>query len=368
MPQYYIKPIVWNTKGYKNPSGVNFTSGWPKDHGFAFEEWNNSPDLIIGRNREFRVFHTNGEFGIQPIDDFPEDIFVFMIASHDGRQDLVGVAGGATSLISNKIERQRLVNEHNLGSIEWQNDCWAIQNVQNCHENDQVQFHEFWNNSRRGIPNWKCPADLFLWLDNPLTLVPENITGKAKLVVMFGKFQEISRITALDILNQIHQPNDAYIIENLKARCSDEFDIKTDIAQIQYDNTTNSTTKEALIQARIGQGRFRRDLMRIWNNSCAVTECTVSKVLRASHIKPWRNSTNNQRLDLNNGLLLTANLDALFDSGLISFHDSGEMIVSQLISNEEREMLGIPQPLCETPNPKQCRYLVHHRKTHKLGI
>jgi len=364
MPLYYIKPIVWNTNGYQRPSGVRFTSGWPMEHGFAFEEWNNSRDLIITENNEnFHFFHT-GEFEKQPIDDYPEDIFVFMIASHDGRQDLVGVAGGATSLISNPEERKRLVGDEEnrlLGTEAWQNDCWAIRNVQNCHGNDRVQFREFWNNSCRGIPNWKCPANLFLWLENPLTLDARNITGQNRLVTMYSRFQPISRRNALDILNSINQPNDADIIENLKARCSDELDVKTDIAQIQHDNTTNSTTKEALIQARKGQGRFRRDLMIIWNSSCAVTGCSVSKVLKASHIKPWRYSNNKQRLDPNNGLLLTANLDALFDSGLISFHDTGEMIISSQLLTRERRRLGIPQPLRIVPNAAQRRYLTYHR-------
>jgi len=363
MPQYYIKPIVWNTKGYKNPSGVNFTSGWPKDHGFAFEEWNNSPDLIIGRNREFRVFHTNGEFGIQPIDDFPEDIFVFMIASHDGKQYLVGVAGGATSLISKPRERQRLVDKHKLGSIIWQNNCWAIQNVQNCHGNDRVQFREFWNNSRRGIPNWKCPANLFLWLKDPLIFDAIKISGNQRLIGMYSSYQGIGRKTALDILNSINQPNDVDIIDNLKSRCTDELDKQTDITEIQKSDRYGETTKKTLIDARLGQGRFRADLMQIWNNSCAVTGCTVLKVLKASHIKPWRDSTNNQRLDPNNGLLLTANLDALFDSGLISFRNTGEMIISRQLPTMERRRLGIPQPLRMVPNAAQCRYLTHHRST-----
>ena len=145
-------------------------------------------------------------------------------------------------------------------------------------------------------------------------------------------------------------------------------DIASDIAEIQNDEAIEWTTKEALVNARLGQGKFRSDLMQIWNNSCAVTGCTVSKVLKASHIKPWRDSTNKQRLDPNNGLLLTANLDALFDSGLISFKVSGEMIVSEQLSTKERKFLGIPQSLRAKPNPAQSKYLAHHRKKHNLDI
>jgi len=364
MSLYYLKPIVWNTLGYQQPSGVNFTSGYPKEHGFGHEEWNNSPRLTIEEDGEqFRVFYTQGLRG-QPLDEHPEDIFVFMIAYHDRQQFLVGVAGGATSLFDNDEERERLVGELERGGADWR-EAWEIQNVRNCYDNDINTFRRNWD----WMPTWKCPANLFLWLEEPLLLNPREITGNdTKLVMMFAACQKITQQIALDILTNINQDNDADILENLKARCNDELDKQTDITQIQKNEKLSPTTKKALINARLGQGKFRADLMQIWNNSCAVTECTVLKVLKASHIKPWRDSTNNQRLDPNNGLLITANLDALFDSGLISFDDSGEMIVSQMLSTEEREMLGIPQPLCATPNPIQCRYLAHHRKTHKLGI
>ncbi len=112
MSLYYINPIVWNTNGYQRPSGVNFTSGYPKEHGFGHEEWNNSPLLAIEEKGEkFRVFHTEG-LGNELIDDYPEDIFLLMIASHDRGQYLVGVAGGATSFFSDRKERERLVREH----------------------------------------------------------------------------------------------------------------------------------------------------------------------------------------------------------------------------------------------------------------
>ncbi len=68
---------------------------------------------------------------------------------------------------------------------------------------------------------------------------------------MFSSYQEISGKTALVILNSINQPNVTDIIENLKARCTDELDVQTDITQIQHDKKTKTTTKEALIQARL---------------------------------------------------------------------------------------------------------------------
>lgn len=122
------------------------------------------------------------------------------------------------------------------------------------------------------------------------------------------------------------------------------------------------TTRSALIEARLGQGRYRRQLLDKWTGACAVTGCTVQAALRASHCKPWRESDNAERLDPDNGLILVATLDALFDAGLITFADDGTMLVSHLLDPTEREMLGLPAPLRRAPTPKQARYLQHHRQ------
>jgi hypothetical protein len=72
-----------------------------------------------------------------------------------------------------------------------------------------------------------------------------------------------------------------------------------------------STTRDALVQARVGQGSFRAALIKVWGGRCAVTGCAELAVLRASHVKPWRLSDDAERLDSANGLLLTANLDLI---------------------------------------------------------
>ena len=89
----------------------------------------------------------------------------------------------------------------------------------------------------------------------------------------------------------------------------------------------------------------------------------MREVLRASHIKPWRACSDKDRLDPNNGILLSANLDALFDSGLISFDDNGKILISKRVSDKIRK-LGLSQSakLCSPLNPEQQRFLVEHRK------
>lgn len=110
------------------------------------------------------------------------------------------------------------------------------------------------------------------------------------------------------------------------------------VAAIQNDPTLTQTEKEQLVKARLGQGQFRRDLLSLWEG-CCLTGCTTPKLLRASHIKPWSKSNNRERLDRYNGLLLTPNADALFDSGYITFSSDGEMIVSRKLPEEEAKML-----------------------------
>jgi putative restriction endonuclease len=142
--------------------------------------------------------------------------------------------------------------------------------------------------------------------------------------------------------------------------------IHADLRELNQD-PISETTRTALIDARLGQGRFRRELMRRWDDACAVTGCRVSAMLRASHSKPWRKSDNAERLDSNNGLILSANLDALFDSGLISFESCGRMLVAGALASEEQAEIGIPMGLRRAPNAALCRYLAYHREHVFLG-
>lgn len=91
----------------------------------------------------------------------------------------------------------------------------------------------------------------------------------------------------------------------------------------------STTEVERSRKERIGQDVFRRTLLSYWGEACAVTDVQHPALLRASHIIPWAEcETDEERLNVYNGLLLAANLDAAFDAGLISFADSGAIIVA----------------------------------------
>ncbi len=93
-----------------------------------------------------------------------------------------------------------------------------------------------------------------------------------------------------------------------------------DLAEIERTEP-NATQREALVHARIGQGKFRADVTRLWGKGevCALTGIALPEFLIASHIKPWRDSSNSERLDPTNGLLLAVHIDKLFDRYLLSF-------------------------------------------------
>lgn len=110
---------------------------------------------------------------------------------------------------------------------------------------------------------------------------------------------------------------------------------------IESSNDLSSTEKESLIQARRGQGAFRRAVLSR-EHACRITGVDRPEHLRASHCKPWRDcETNEERLDGENGLMLTPSIDHLFDRGFISFEDNGRLLVSRVASQESLRRMGV---------------------------
>jgi hypothetical protein len=131
---------------------------------------------------------------------------------------------------------------------------------------------------------------------------------------------------------------------------------------IRTDKEISATTKVALVQSRVGQGRFRQAVL-AREEFCRLTLTDDPDLLIASHIKPWRVSSNAERLDPGNGLALAPHVDRLFDKGWISFEDSGQLLVSdQLDSN-----ILLQWGLNEIDNVgvfslTQSAYLLYHRE------
>lgn len=113
------------------------------------------------------------------------------------------------------------------------------------------------------------------------------------------------------------------------------------VEEVSNSPTLDSTEREAIIQARIGQGQFRKNVAQI-ETHCRITRVNEPTHLRASHTKPWRTSTNDERLNGENGLLLTPTIDHLFDRGFIAFEDNGDLLISPVAYTPSLQKMGVP--------------------------
>ncbi|MBX9997734.1 HNH endonuclease [Priestia aryabhattai] len=121
------------------------------------------------------------------------------------------------------------------------------------------------------------------------------------------------------------------------------------------------TEREQVIKARIGQSTFKRDLVKI-QKKCSLCGVSDERFLVASHIKPWSQSNHQERLDINNGLLLCPNHDSLFDKGYISFDDNGAILTSSSLDDNEKLFLNINDKLKIKLGYAQQQYMKWHRK------
>jgi hypothetical protein len=111
-------------------------------------------------------------------------------------------------------------------------------------------------------------------------------------------------------------------------------------AAVETDTSLPPTERETIIRARRGQGLFKERVMRI-EERCRITKVDNPVHLVASHCKPWRDSSNQERLNGDNGLLLTPSIDHLFDRGFIGFEDDGDLIISPVAHQPSLERMGI---------------------------
>ncbi len=181
----------------------------------------------------------------------------------------------------------------------------------------------------------------FTYLKTISKVVPSKSWKKAALVdfAFEGVDQDFLRF-------QDHAPNSS---------------IAEDLKEI-LDENAESTTIETLVNARVGQGEFREEVLGLWDSKCAVTNSETLEAIRASHIKAWCESDDSERLDQYNGLPLVATLDALFDRGLIAFDADGNMLFSQQLSTDEKKRLQLEGlQLTKKPHARTEKFLQIHR-------
>lgn len=135
------------------------------------------------------------------------------------------------------------------------------------------------------------------------------------------------------------------------------------VDEINKDTKISITEKESLIKSRLGQGVFRKLLLEKYDGKCIVTGIDINKLLIASHIKPWSISNNHDRISSENGLLLSANIDKLFDCGLITFADNGNILISHFVGKANENRLGISKDTVANliTSHEQLQNLEYHR-------
>ena len=103
----------------------------------------------------------------------------------------------------------------------------------------------------------------------------------------------------------------------------------------------SETERSGLVNSRVGQGAYRKSILHRWEYKCAVSNFSDIRILIASHIVPWKDATDEQRLDVGNGILLSPTYDALFDRHLITFTQSGKICLSDSIELNAFNKIGV---------------------------
>ncbi|MGC6455951.1 MAG: HNH endonuclease [Coraliomargaritaceae bacterium] len=126
--------------------------------------------------------------------------------------------------------------------------------------------------------------------------------------------------------------------------------------------------REAITKARVGQGKFREEVLKLWNHQCPITCVNRPELLVASHIVSWQLSNSSEKVDPYNGLPLSPNIDKLFDKGYISFSDDGRIVTQKTFDKSLFHKLGIniESSIVGLTN-KHKIYLARHREMHHIN-
>ncbi|MGH8476997.1 MAG: HNH endonuclease [Methylococcales bacterium] len=190
-------------------------------------------------------------------------------------------------------------------------------------------------------------------------LAPELARGFPDATLHNGKFFVASIPELGKLLRRA-----ARLAQALPTQAADNFEsqVREELAKLPVDATTG-TEVERMVRQRVGQNAFRNAMLDYWGGACALTGIRVPEVLRASHAKAWADCDNDaERLDVFNGFLLCANLDALFDRFLITFDDSGKIMISTRLSRDQHAALGLnPASRLRWIANEHLIYLHYHR-------
>lgn len=214
---------------------------------------------------------------------------------------------------------------------------------------------------------WRVDVE-FQRLDAPLeprnhmSLIQPLLPQKYSPLKTNGDGQElyltaVSADLALTLLSLLGDPEIFWPVTDLS-----QIDFVSEEQELILDESLTETVKASLVLSRRGQGSFR-ERVRFFEQECRVTGVKESQLLIASHIKPWKDSSNDERLNGHNGLFLSPHVDKLFDLGFITFEDSGKLVSSPLLDLDVLDKWHIARNIkVKAFDSVQSYFLDHHRE------
>jgi len=186
----------------------------------------------------------------------------------------------------------------------------------------------------------------------PIKYSPLQLNGNGNQVYLCSISEELAILLA-------HLTGDG--LKNLKQLSEDSEQDRNLALKIQREHHIGETEALQIVKSRKGQGLFKSRVTRI-EDKCRITGANKIAHLIASHIKPWSKSSNYERLDGNNGLLLSPHIDHLFDKGYISFENNGDLLVSKVADKFTLKLWHIENKNVGRFTEDQCNYLRYHRQ------
>jgi hypothetical protein len=208
----------------------------------------------------------------------------------------------------------------------------------------------------------KVPFEPQQYFDEIKPLLPEKyspmqMSGKVQQAYLFEISQQLFSVL------ESHSDVKISMLGDLKPYLARN-NAQDDVHEVDIIQRVNigPLEKENLVKSRRGQGIFKTNVKMI-ERECRVTKLRDKDFLIASHIKPWKDSNDAEKIDGNNGLLLSPHIDKLFDSGLISFADNGDLLVSSKLNMDVLKIWGINERLnAGSFSAEQVVYLKFHRE------
>ena len=192
----------------------------------------------------------------------------------------------------------------------------------------------------------------------------KNLTNK-ELIQILKQQNSIENSQSLDEVMEVNIDD----IELEKSEDESNYEANLELLQeiekeLDSPILLENTERELITRSRIGQPIFKKLLLK-HNSKCRLCGVIDRRFLIASHIKLWSKSNDIERLDVNNGLLLCPNHDALFDKGYISFNDDGSILISDSLDKDTRMFLNINETMKINMNESQREYMKWHRERFK---